>query len=176
MSNVNNLFRTQVRDWVAYDDKIIKASNAIKRVKDKQSELGTGIISFMSNNGLQKKEIKISNCRLKYTTVRKITPLTKKFIKECLEKELSNENIANEILSILYDPKKRMEICLSYYLNDNEKANEIVNSIFNERRYEEKTILKRKIQRTPLVIDNGPISESAQRTIQTSEQTEDEND
>lgn len=172
---VTDDFRIKVRDWVAYDNKIIKASNAIKRVKEKQSEISTGILSFMDQNGLQRKEIKISNCRLQYKTTRKITPLTKKFILTTLTEELDDEHQAKEIVNILYDSKKRMEICLAHYFDDEEKAEELVNNIFNKRVYEEKTILKRKLQRVPVTIDNGPISEHAQNALRTSEQTEEDN-
>ena len=172
---VTDDFRINVRDWVAYDNKIIKATNAIKRVKEKQTEIGSGILSFMNQNGLQRKEIKISNCRLQYKTTKKITPLTKKFILTSLTEDLNDENEAKEIVDILYDPKKRMEICLTHYFDNKEKAEELVNSIFDRRIYEEKTILKRKIQRVPVTIDNGPISENAQNTLRSSEQTEEEN-
>jgi hypothetical protein len=171
---VTDDFRVKVRDWVAYDNKIIKASNAIKRVKEKQSEIGTGILSFMDHNGLQRKEIKINNCRLQYKMTRKITPLTKKFILTSLTEELDDEHEAKEIVKILYDPRKRMEICLTHYFDDEERAEEIVNNIFDRRIYEEKTVLKRKIQRVPVTIDNGPISENAQNTLRTSEQTEED--
>ena len=67
-----------------------------------------------------------------------------------------------------------MEICLAHYFDDEEKAEELVNNIFERRIYEEKTTLKRKIQRVPVTIENGPISESAQNTLISSEQTEEE--
>ena len=172
--SVTDDFLVKVRDWVAYDNKIIKASNAIKRVKEKQTEIGSGILSFMDQNGLQRKEIKISNHRLQYKTTKKITPLTKKFLLSSFIEELDDENEAKEIVNLLYDPKKRMEICLAYYFDDEEKAEELVNNIFERRIYEEKTTLKRKIQRVPVTIENGPISESAQNTLISSEQTEEE--
>ena len=57
---VTDEFRIKVRDWVAYDNKLASANSAIKRVKEKQSEIGTSIIHFMNNHNLQKKEIKIT--------------------------------------------------------------------------------------------------------------------
>ena len=42
--SVTDDFRVKVRDWVAYDNKLIKASNAIKRVKEKQTDIGSGIL------------------------------------------------------------------------------------------------------------------------------------
>jgi len=171
---VTDDFRIKVRDWVAYDNKIVKANNAIKRVKEKQQEIGSGILNFMDQNGLQKKEIKISNCRLQYKTTKKITPLTKKFILNSLIEDLGDEAEAKEIIKILYDPRKRMEICLTNYFEDEDRAIELVDSIFDKRVYAEKTVLKRKIQRVPVTIDNGPISQNAQNTLRTPVQTEEE--
>lgn len=171
---VTDDFRIKVRDWVAYDNKILKANNAIKRVKEKQQEIGSGILNFMDHNGLQKKEIKINNCRLQYKKTKKITPLTKKFILNSLIEDLGDEAEAKEIVKILYDPRKRMEICLTDYFEDEDRAIELVNSIYDKRVYEEKTVLKRKIQRVPVTIDNGPISENAQNTLRTPAQTEED--
>lgn len=176
MSHVTDDFRVKVRDWVAYDNKIVRAKNAIKRVQEKQIEIGSGIIEFMDSHNLQKKEIKISNCRLQYKKVKKITPLTKGFLLNSLTEELSDENEAKEIIKILYDPKKRMEICLTNYFNDEDKAVELVNNIFDKRIYEEKIALRRKIQRDPVTVNNGPISQFAQNTIRTPENTEEESD
>ena len=172
--SVNDDFRINVRDWVAYDDKIVKAKNAIKRVQEKQSQIGSGIINFMDNNNLQKKEIKINNCRLQYKKQSKITPLTKKFILNSLTEYLDNEDEAKEIVKILYDIRKRMELCFIDHFNDEEKANEAIDYIFNQRKQEEITTIKRKNQRIPVTIDNGPISEFAQNTIRTPENTDEE--
>lgn len=175
MSNqVSVDFRVNVRDWVAYDDKILKASNAIKRVKEKQSQIGSGIINFMNSNNLQKKEIKINNCRLQYKTSTKITPLTKKYVTSSLTEYLDNEEEAKEMVNILYDVRKRMEICFTDYFEDEERAKEAVEFIFNNRKQEETVKIKRKIQREPVTIDGGPISEYAQNAIRTPEHSEEE--
>lgn len=167
-------FRVNVRDWVAYDDKILKASNAIKRVKEKQSQLGSNIIQFMDSNNLQKKEIKINNCRLQYKTSTKITPLTKKFIQQTLVDYLDDEDKAKEIVKTLYNVRKRMEICLTDYFEDEDKAKEAVDFIYNNRKQEEIIKIRRKIQREPVTIDGGPISQSALTALRTPENTEDE--
>ena len=173
---VTDEFRIKVRDWVAYDNKLASANSAIKRVKEKQLEIGSGIINFMNSHNLQRKEIKISNCRLQYKTVKKTTPLTKKFILSSLTEFLANDDEAEckEIVNILYNPRKRMEMCLSQYFDDEKKAIEAVDYIYSQRKCNEVPVLKRKIQRVPVTIDNGPISEDARNTIQTPENTEEE--
>lgn len=172
MSKISDDFKIKVRDWVAYDNKILSANNAIKRVKEKQSEIGNGIITFMDNNNLQKKEIKINNYRLQYKTVKKTTPLTKKFIKQSLKEYLGNEEESTEIVNILYSQKKRMEMCLTQYFNDENKAHDTIEYIFNQRKSTETPKLFRKIQREPVTINNGPISEDAQNAIKTPDNTD----
>ena len=56
-----------------------------------------------------------------YKITKKITPLTKKFILNSLTDDLGDENEAKEILKILYDPRKRMEVCLTNYFDDEDK-------------------------------------------------------
>jgi len=167
-------FRVNVRDWVAYDDKILKAGNAIKRVREKQNQLGFNIINFMDSNNLQKKEIKINNCRLQYRTSTKTTPLTKKYVQQALVEYLDNEEEAKEMVKTLYNVRKRMEICFTDYFEDEYKAKEAVNFIYNNRKQEEIIKIRRKVQREPVTIDGGPISQSAQNALQTPENTEDE--
>jgi hypothetical protein len=171
---VTDDFRIKVRDWVAYDNKLASANNAIKRVKEKQLEIGAGIINFMDSHNLQRKEIKISNCRLQYKTIKKTTSLTKKFILLSLTDYLNDENDSKEIVNMLYNPRKRMEMCLSKYFDDDQKAIETVDYIYSQRKCNEVPVLKRKIQRVPVTIDNGPISEDARNTLQTPENTEEE--
>jgi hypothetical protein len=171
---VTDDFRIKVRDWVAYDNKLTSANNAIKRVKEKQSEIGTVIINFMNNHNLQKKEIKMNNCRLQYKTIKKTTPLTKKFILLSLTEYLDNEEESKEIVNILYNTRKRMEICLQQHFNNKEKAKEIIDYIYSQRKFQEVPVLKRKIQREPVTINNGPISEDARNALQTPYNTEEE--
>lgn len=172
MSRVSNDFKTAVRDWVAYDDKILKASNAIKRVKEQKKEIGDNIIHFMDSNNLQKKEIKFNNYRLQYRTTKSITPLTKKYIEATLVNELQNEEEAKEVVKLLYNTKKRMEIIFSYYFQDEEKAKELVELIYSKRIKTEKNVLKRKIQRVPVTIDSGPLSEQAENNLKTPDNTD----
>lgn len=172
INTVTNNFKINVRDWVAYDNKIIKAKNAIKRVKNKQQQLGEGIIKFMSDNNLQKKEIKISNYRLQYKTSKKISPLTKKVILESLSNDLQDEKEAKEIVKLLYNVRKRMEICLNDYFEDEEKAKELVDNIYNKRTKTDIPLLRRKIQREPVTINTGPISTIAENTIRNADRTD----
>ena len=172
--SVTEDFRIKVRDWVAYDNKIISANNAIKRVKEKKDEIGSGIIEFMDSNNMQKKEIKINNFRLQYKTIKKTTPLTKQFILQSLTDFLDNDEESKEIVDTLYNPRKRLEMCLAHYFKNEQKALQAVDYMYGQRKCNEVSVLRRKIQREPVTINNGPISEDARNAIQTPENTDSE--
>jgi hypothetical protein len=166
LMSVTDTFRINVRDWIAYDNKITKANSAIKRVKEKKETIATNIIQFMDANNLQKKEIKISNSRLQYKTTTKTSPLTRKFITEKLTEFLGNEKDAKEAAKRLYDVRRRMELCLTEYFEDEDKAIEAVEYLYKNRNKKVMTTIKRKIQREPVDIEEGPVSSVAQSALE----------
>jgi len=169
--SVSEQFKTDVRDWIAYDNKIDKATSAIKRVKDKKDQLQHNIVQYMNSQNLQGNEIKMSNVRLQYKQKKKISPLTKKFVESALLQELDPTDVRS-ILQVLYNPKKRLEICLSHVLDDEYKAQELVNTIYNKRVTTYNNVINKKVHRTPLTIDSGPISDNAQHVLHTPENSD----
>ena len=169
--SVSEEFKTNIRDWIAYDKKIEKAFHAIKRVKEKKEDLQKNIVEYMNLKNLRDNEFKMSNVRLKYKEKKHTTPITRKFIESILLQELQPIDVQN-VLQVLSNPKKRLEICLSYILDDELRASELVQTIYNKRITTYKSVINKKVSRTPLTIDSGPISEIAQSTINTPENSD----
>jgi len=169
--SVSEQFKTDVRDWIAYDNKIDKAENAIKRVKDKKYEIQKNIVHYMNTENLQGNEIKMSNVRLHYKEKKHITPITKNFLENTLSQELQPGEVYN-ILKLLYDPKKRLEVCLSHVLGDEYKASELVKTIYEKRLVTYNSVINKKVTRIPVTIDTGPISEMAQQTLHSPENSD----
>ena len=102
--------------------------------------------------------------------------MTKRFILLSLNEymEKNNEDTdCTELINILYNSRKKMELCLGHYFNDDQKGIEIVNYIYDQRKCDEIAVLKRKVHRDPVTIDNGPISDDAVNTIRSPDNTED---
>ena len=170
---ITNNFKTNVRDWVAFDSKIKKANNAIKRVKEEKNKIEKGIVKYMKQNKIDNQELKCQNYRLKYKTYKKITPITRKYIKEILlQEEDIDEKEAKEIVKFLYNQKNRLEIMLESYFDNESKATKIVNNIFNNRQRTVQEKICGKINRETMTISSGPISSSAQNTLITPDSTE----
>jgi hypothetical protein len=169
-------FKLDVRDWVAYDDKVAKAKLVIEKVKVKQTDISKDIVHFMKRNKLQKKEIKIRDSRLRCGKTTKTTPLTKKFILGCLTEFLRDQDQAKEAVDMMYKPPEKIKACLSIFFDDEIKAEEATNYIFSRRTKTVTTILKRKKQRAPVEVESGPASQAAQNAMRTPHDTEAESD
>lgn len=160
--SITDNFKKNVVSWVTYDHKIDKATKAIQLAKNKKEELAVEILDYMKKNDLKDKELKISNSRLKYQTTNKVTPLTKKFISEALKEFLDKQSDDNEVkvkeaISIVYNPRRRMEICLGNYFENDELAIEAVEFIFSKRQKSEINKLKRKVYMEEMVISNDNL-------------------
>jgi hypothetical protein len=167
--SINDDFRTDVRDWVAFDDKIAKANRAIKRVRERKKNLGDGIVQFMQSRNLHKKEIKVSNSRLSCNIKEKPTPITQKFIRECLADYFGDEKKAKALVKFMYDPAKKIQACLAIALNDEDQARKATEYLFSQREVTVIRTINRKKKREPVAIpvDTGPISQEATHALQT---------
>lgn len=174
MSVVTSNFKTDVRDWVAFDNKIDKAKKVIEKVKEKRDDISQNIVEYMKTRNLEKKEIKIQETRLKCSTRTSQTPLTKKFISGCLTEFLRDQHEAKRACDIIYKPREKILACLTIFFNDEEKACEATDYIFNRRERTMVTKIIRKKQRTPVEVRAGPVSENASRIMETPRGTEEE--
>lgn len=131
---VSDKFKANVKKWVTYDDKLEKANEAISKVKEKQQDIGNKIFKYMKKRNAEKKKVKIGDSQLKCTTRKKTTPLTKKFVKNCLTECLQNARAAEEVSSILCNTKKRIEAVLTHVFQDETKAEEAAEILCDPRR------------------------------------------
>ena len=153
MSSDFNKFKKRVKTWVKFDNSIRLSNNELKRIKEKKNKLEKGIVKYMKKNNIDNQELKCQNYRLRYKTCNKITPITRKYIKEVLlQEEDIDEKEAKEIVKFLYNQKNRIEIMLQNYFDDDIKAETITNNIFNKR---ERTVQQKicgKIDREAITI------------------------
>lgn len=176
MSSVTNNFKTDVRDWVAFDNKIDKAKKVIQKVKEKKNDISQNIVQYMKARNLEKKEIKIQDTRLRCSTRTTQTPLTKKFIQGCLTEFLRDHHEAKRASDMIYNPKEKILACLTLFFGDEEKAGEATDYIFDRREKTVITQLVKKRQRAPVEVKAGPASERATRAMETPRGSEIDND
>lgn len=94
-------FEQNIKNWVIYDDQIKDANNKLKILREKKNSLTTDIFSYANENNLTSSMIKISDGKLKLTTIKAQMPLTYKFIQQCLNELISDQDKVNQIVEYI---------------------------------------------------------------------------
>lgn len=91
-------FENNIKEWVVVDNKIKLLNQEIKQHRNERKNLTERIFENNINNY---NNIKISDGRLKFVTTKVNNALSYKFVKECLEDCICDENKIKEIMKIM---------------------------------------------------------------------------
>jgi hypothetical protein len=73
----------------------------LNKIKNEKNKVKIKIINYMIENEISNKNIKIGNENLKLLQVKQIQPLSFKFLKDCLEECISNQDQIDELISFI---------------------------------------------------------------------------
>jgi hypothetical protein len=93
-------FKDNIKSWVLLDNEYKELNEKIRRVRERKHILLDGINTHVTNNNLNNATVKISDGKLKFSTIKITKPLTLKYIEECLKKHMSDEN-ATDLLNYI---------------------------------------------------------------------------
>ena len=96
-------FENSIKNWVILDNKIKKLNQEIKEYRNEKKLITERIYETNTNNY---NNIKISDGRLKFVNTKINNALSYKFIKECLEECIFDENKIKEVMNLM---KKKRE-------------------------------------------------------------------
>ena len=104
--NINNnrimdVFQENIKNWVTIDNSIKSATEELKQMKTKRSEISDTILDFVETENLNSTTININNGSLKFGTVKQSNSLTLTYVKSCLEQCISNEDDVNSIMDVI---------------------------------------------------------------------------
>ena len=94
-------FEEDVKNWVMIDNKIKQESENIKVLRKKRNHLTTKIFSYAEENNLENAVIEISDGKLKFQQSKQTPPLTYKFLEECLNDCIQNEDQVKQIIKFV---------------------------------------------------------------------------
>tara|TARA_B100000674_G_scaffold497712_1_gene532528 strand:- start:2479 stop:2823 length:345 start_codon:yes stop_codon:yes gene_type:complete len=94
-------FEEDVKNWVMIDNQIKQNSQKIKELRKTRNHLGTKIFSYAEENNLENAVIEISDGRLKFQQQKQTPPLTFKFLAECLNECIQNEEQVSQIIKFI---------------------------------------------------------------------------
>ena len=90
-------FEEDIQDWVTIDNRLKLLNEEVKQLRSRRSELSNTILNYVETHALARVTVKISDGKIKFINTKVTSPLTYKFIYECLAKCL-NEKKAEQLI------------------------------------------------------------------------------
>ena len=117
--------KNNIINYVQIDNQINEYKNKINELKEEMNSIisrrdnfESNIIRIIESNKLEKKDIIISDGKIKYNQSKTATPITKKHIENCLIKYFNNKDKATELLDIIYNERKiNTKTSIKRYMN-----------------------------------------------------------
>ena len=101
INRIMDVFQENIKEWVTIDNSIKTATEELKQMKTKRSEISDTILDFVETENLNSTTININNGSLKFGTVKQSNSLTLTYVKSCLEQCISNEDDVNSIMDVI---------------------------------------------------------------------------
>ena len=105
-------FQKNIQDWVATDNKIKILNSQLKTLRTNRNHLTENIFSYAQTNNLESAVIEISDGKLKFQNYKQTSPLTYKYVKQCLNECINNEETVERLVSYMKEKRE------SKYVND----------------------------------------------------------
>lgn len=118
MTSSNPDFIQNIRKWVHYDSQIKMLNDKIKEARENKQKALESIETHVRENELEAKHIEISDGELRFYEKRDYSPLTFRYIEECLGKLISDVKQVDIIIDYL---KTHRQIETSFDIRRNYK-------------------------------------------------------
>ena len=99
-------FEQDVQEWVELDNKLKAYNEQIRQLRQKRNLLSDNITSYIETNGLSNATVNISDGRLRFMNVKTPTPLTYKFVEQCLGEIISDEERVKQIINYIKEKRE----------------------------------------------------------------------
>lgn len=99
-------FEEQIKTWVQLDDKIKEYNEVLKELRKKKNAIQGNINVYVDENNIGHATVQISDGKLKFQKTKVTQPLTLKYLKECLDKCISNEDDVTKIMSVIKNSRE----------------------------------------------------------------------
>lgn len=103
---------TSVKQWVLLDNKIKQLNDEVKNIREQKKQHEENILEFINENSNddQTPVIKISDGRLKYVETKQTSPLTLKFIEQCLSEKIGNANTVTQLMNYIKSKRESKSV------------------------------------------------------------------
>ena len=99
-------FEENIKKWVAIDNQLKTLGERTKQLRGEKNTAEETIMSYVETNKLTNATINITNGKLRFVNTKQTTPLTMKYVEECLQKCIGNETQVKQIMTVIKDSRE----------------------------------------------------------------------
>lgn len=99
-------FEENIKKWVAIDNQIKTLNEQTKKLREEKNNTEENIMNYVETNKLSNATINITNGKLRFVNTKQTTPLTLKYVENCLQKCIGNESQVKHIMSVIKDSRE----------------------------------------------------------------------
>ena len=103
-------FAENIKKWVSSDNRIKKMQEDVKIEREKRNELAKTILYQVQNNNMEHSVIQITDGNLKFQNRKITSSLTFKFLENCLNECIANEEQVKQIIKYIKSKREVTEI------------------------------------------------------------------
>ncbi len=94
-------FEEYIKNWVSTDNQLRALNEQVKQFREKRNQICSNVMNHVENNNLNNATIKISDGILKFASTKQTSPLTLKFIEQCLSECLDDSEDVENIMKYI---------------------------------------------------------------------------
>jgi hypothetical protein len=91
-------FEENIKRWVATDNKIKEYNEELRKLRDKRQIIFDEIYDYAEENNLKNATIQLKDSQLKFQRMKVSQGLSLKYVKECLEDCIEDEDVVKTIM------------------------------------------------------------------------------
>ena len=102
---MSDIFKTNIKQWVSYDNELKLLNEHIKDLRDKRNSANENIIRYVETNQLTNSTIQLSDGILKFSNQKSYAPLTYGFIEQSLT-DILPKNQVDDIIQYMKEKRQ----------------------------------------------------------------------
>lgn len=87
-----------IKKWVSIDNRIKEQNSIVKALREERDSVRTSLDNYFQNENQNNVTIQITDGKLRYCETKQTSPLTLKYVEECLNDVLQNETVVQQCM------------------------------------------------------------------------------
>ena len=99
-------FEENIKKWVALDNQMKNLADQTKKLREDKNTAEEMILSYVETQGLKNATVNITNGKLRFTETNQTSPLTLKYVEDCLGKCIGNATQVDQIMRVIKESRE----------------------------------------------------------------------